>query len=88
MKQSAELLRRRTSSDAESALGVIAQALTISSYCEKLLEMKADALLTVRAFISCGFENLSSSKERKKTNQNILVFSDPFLPYGQHFRDY
>ena len=51
MKQSAELLQRRTSSDAESALGVIAQALTISSCCEKLLEMKADALFTVCAFL-------------------------------------
>ncbi|KAI8526133.1 hypothetical protein RHMOL_Rhmol13G0285100 [Rhododendron molle] len=50
MKQSAELLRQRTSSDAESALGVIAQALTISSYCEKLLEMKADALLMLRKY--------------------------------------
>ncbi|GFZ20709.1 heat shock protein DnaJ with tetratricopeptide repeat-containing protein [Actinidia rufa] len=50
MKQSAELLQRRTSSDAESALGVIAQALTISSCCEKLLEMKADALFTLRKY--------------------------------------
>lgn len=65
MKQSAGLLRRRTSSDAEIALGVIAQALTISSYCEKLLEMKADALLMVRAFISWGFQDLSSSKSLK-----------------------
>ncbi|PSR90167.1 DnaJ subfamily C member like [Actinidia chinensis var. chinensis] len=50
MKQSAELLQRRTSSDAESALGVIAKALTISSCCEKLLEMKADALFTLRKY--------------------------------------
>ncbi|XP_057483978.1 uncharacterized protein LOC130770508 [Actinidia eriantha] len=50
MKHSAELLQRRTSSDAESALGVIAQALTISSCCEKLLEMKADALFTLRKY--------------------------------------
>lgn len=50
MKQSAELLQQRTSSDAESALGVIAQALEISPYYEKLLEMKANALFMLRKY--------------------------------------
>lgn len=47
MKQSAELLERRTINNAECALAVLTDALMISSYSEKLLEMKADALLMV-----------------------------------------
>ncbi|XP_028121126.1 uncharacterized protein LOC114318429 [Camellia sinensis] len=50
MKQSAEHLQRRTSSDAESALGLISEALMISSHCEKLFEMKADALFMLRKY--------------------------------------
>ncbi|XAR60345.1 hypothetical protein NMG60_11033675 [Bertholletia excelsa] len=50
IKQSAELLQRRTSIDAETALAVIAEALSTSSYCEKLLEMKADALFMLRKY--------------------------------------
>lgn len=49
--QSAELLQRRTSDDAESALEVIAEALQISLYSEKLLEMKAEALSIVCVFL-------------------------------------
>lgn len=48
--QSAELLQRRTSDDAESALEVIAEALQISLYSEKLLEMKAEALSILRKY--------------------------------------
>jgi DnaJ homolog subfamily C member 7 len=40
-------LQRRTSSDAESALEHINEALMISMHSEKLLEMKAEALLMV-----------------------------------------
>lgn len=47
MKQCVELLQRRRQSDADLALGAISEALTISTYSEKLLEMKADALLLV-----------------------------------------
>nr|GMD19264.1 tpr repeat-containing thioredoxin ttl1 [Ipomoea batatas] len=50
MKQSAELLERRTTNDAEYALAVLADALMISSYSEKLLEMKADALLMLQKY--------------------------------------
>uniref|UniRef100_A0A5B7BJ91 J domain-containing protein n=1 Tax=Davidia involucrata TaxID=16924 RepID=A0A5B7BJ91_DAVIN len=50
MSQSADLLRRRRSSDAESALEVIAEALTISSYSEKFNEMKAEALFMLRKY--------------------------------------
>ncbi|CAK8576919.1 unnamed protein product [Lathyrus sativus] len=42
---SAELLQRRTSSETERALEHINEALMISMYSEKLLEMKAEALL-------------------------------------------
>ncbi|XP_052185716.1 uncharacterized protein LOC127797154 isoform X2 [Diospyros lotus] len=50
MKQSTGLLQRGISCDAESALGVIIEALTISSYSEKLLQMKGDALLMLRRY--------------------------------------
>lgn len=49
MNQSAELVHRRTSIDAESALSVISEALRISSHSEKLLEVKAEALFLVCA---------------------------------------
>ncbi|XP_022732735.1 uncharacterized protein LOC111286791 isoform X2 [Durio zibethinus] len=48
--RSTELLRRKTSDDAESALEVIAEALQISLYSEKLLEMKAEALFVLRKY--------------------------------------
>lgn len=47
MNRSTELLKRGMSSDVETALEVIAEALMISSYSEKLLEMKAEALFMV-----------------------------------------
>ncbi|XP_016463895.1 uncharacterized protein LOC107786894 [Nicotiana tabacum] len=50
MKQCVELLQRRRQSDADLALGAISEALTISTYSEKLLEMKADALLLLRRY--------------------------------------
>nr|GMD64757.1 tpr repeat-containing thioredoxin ttl1 [Ipomoea batatas] len=50
MKQSATLLGRRMSNDAVCALAVIADALVISPCSEKLLEMKADALLMLRKY--------------------------------------
>ncbi|KAK4356500.1 hypothetical protein RND71_025471 [Anisodus tanguticus] len=50
IKQCVELLQRRRQSDAELALGVVCEALTISTYSEKLLELKADALLMLRRY--------------------------------------
>lgn len=47
IKQSTDLWQRRTLSDAEFVLGVVAEALMISSYSEKLLEIKADVLFMV-----------------------------------------
>lgn len=47
MKLAAELLGRRTSSDTDCAATVISEGLSISSYSEKLLKMKVDALLMV-----------------------------------------
>ncbi|RVX20415.1 DnaJ-like subfamily C member 7 [Vitis vinifera] len=44
MNHSAELLEQRTSRDVETALGILDEALIISSFSEKLLEMKAEAL--------------------------------------------
>lgn len=52
MKQSTELMQQRNSNASESALGVISNALTLSAYCEKLLELKAEALFVVCTFIS------------------------------------
>ncbi|XP_061362426.1 uncharacterized protein LOC133306165 [Gastrolobium bilobum] len=53
INHSAELLQRRTSSDAEKALDHINEALVISSYSEKLLEMKVEALLML-----CRYEEV------------------------------
>ncbi|XP_059429535.1 uncharacterized protein LOC132163311 isoform X2 [Corylus avellana] len=50
MNRSTELLKRGMSSDVETALEVIAEALMISSYSEKLLEMKAEALFMLRRY--------------------------------------
>lgn len=47
INHSAELLTSRASEDAERALEIIAEALTISVYSEKLIEMKAQTLFTV-----------------------------------------
>lgn len=47
MKQAAGLLERKTSHDMDFAHSLIAEALTISSYSEKLLQMKVDVLLMV-----------------------------------------
>ncbi|KAI4306742.1 hypothetical protein L6164_029995 [Bauhinia variegata] len=50
---SAELMQTRTTSAAERALEQINEALTICSYSEKLLEMKAEALLML-----CRYEEV------------------------------
>ncbi|KAI9083235.1 hypothetical protein K1719_034767 [Acacia pycnantha] len=50
INHSVELLQRRTTSDTDSALEQIKEALMISSYSEKLLEMKAEALFMLGKF--------------------------------------
>lgn len=45
--RSAKIMEQRTSDAALSALEIIDDALSISSYSEKLLEMKAEALIMV-----------------------------------------
>jgi len=47
MNQSAELLQKKTLESATKALEVITDALSISRYSEKLLEMKGEALFMV-----------------------------------------
>ncbi|XWS73594.1 hypothetical protein CRYUN_Cryun02cG0142300 [Craigia yunnanensis] len=71
MHRSAELLQRRTSDDAECALEVIAEALQISLYSEKLLEMKAEAL-----FILCRYEEVIQLCEQTfdSAEKNSLSF--------------
>ncbi|TKY71052.1 DnaJ-like subfamily C member 7 [Spatholobus suberectus] len=53
INHSDELLQRRTDADAERALEHINEALMISLYSEKLLEMKAEAL-----FMLCRYEEV------------------------------
>ena len=48
INHSDELLQRRIAADAERVLKHINEALMMSSYSEKLLEMKAEALFMVR----------------------------------------
>lgn len=52
-KHSAKLMEQRTSDATLSALQIIDEALSISSYSEKLLEMKAEALLMVCNYLTC-----------------------------------
>lgn len=47
-RRSAELMEQKTDDAALSALDLIAEAVSISLYSEKLLEMKAEALIMVR----------------------------------------
>ncbi|KAK2641208.1 hypothetical protein Ddye_022971 [Dipteronia dyeriana] len=50
MQRSAQFLQNKKSNDANNALEVIDEALLISSYSEKLLEMKAEALFMLRKY--------------------------------------
>ncbi|XP_057998823.1 uncharacterized protein LOC110662685 isoform X2 [Hevea brasiliensis] len=50
LQRSAELLRRKTSCDAGSALELILEASTISPFSEKFLEMKATSLFLLRNY--------------------------------------
>lgn len=55
INRSAKLLEQRTHDAALSALDVIAEALLISPYSEKLLEMKAEFLFMVCVFLDFIF---------------------------------
>ncbi|KAF5737668.1 hypothetical protein HS088_TW13G00556 [Tripterygium wilfordii] len=48
--RAAELLKQRTSDAAATALDIISEALSISQYSEKLLEMKAESLCLLRKY--------------------------------------
>ncbi|KAI9195311.1 hypothetical protein LWI28_013696 [Acer negundo] len=50
MQRSAQFLQNKKSNDADNALEVIDEALLISSFSEKLLEMKAEALFMLRKY--------------------------------------
>lgn len=50
INHSAELLQQRTSDAASNALTIITEALSISSYSEKLLKMKGEALCMLRKY--------------------------------------
>uniref|UniRef100_A0A0E0L1U9 J domain-containing protein n=1 Tax=Oryza punctata TaxID=4537 RepID=A0A0E0L1U9_ORYPU len=50
ISQSKELLKKRTVPEATMALELISNALNISSHSDKLMEMKAEALLTLRKY--------------------------------------
>ncbi|CAN1158302.1 DnaJ homolog subfamily C member 7 [Linum perenne] len=50
MQQSAELLERKTQDDAGTAVEVISEALLISPFADKLVEIKAKGLFTLRRY--------------------------------------
>lgn len=50
MSRAAELLDRRSISDMDCAVNIISEGLIISSYSEKLLQMKVDALLMLKNY--------------------------------------
>lgn len=77
MQRSAQLLQNKTSNDAEIALGVIDEALFISSYSEKLLEMKAEALFMVCFTVFWGLMLLRV--------QEIVVGSELSMPIGIYY---
>ncbi|KAH6819683.1 hypothetical protein C2S51_003286 [Perilla frutescens var. frutescens] len=50
MSQAAELLGRKSTSDIDCAVSIISEGLTISSYSERLLQMKVDSLLMLKNY--------------------------------------
>ena len=51
--QAKELILKRTPNEVTKALQLISEALSISAHSENLMEMKAEALLTVCRFTIC-----------------------------------
>ncbi|KAL2347936.1 hypothetical protein Fmac_001936 [Flemingia macrophylla] len=92
INHSDELLQRRTAADAERALEHINEALMISSYSEKLLEMKAMAL-----YMLCRYEDViqlcdeSLGSAEKNSNPldaycNVKDLDNSQLSKGFYFR--
>jgi DnaJ family protein C protein 7 len=74
VKQSAELLQRRTISEAETVLEILDEALVISCCSEKLLEMKANALFTLRKYeqvIQFCEQTLNSAESNSSVDTNL-----------------
>ncbi|KAK4276298.1 hypothetical protein QN277_019262 [Acacia crassicarpa] len=92
INHSVELLQRRMTSDTDSALEQIKEALMISSYSEKLLEMKAEAL-----FMLCKFEEVIQLCEQTlgsaeknfcslDADGEVMNLDDSKLPKSFYFR--
>ncbi|KAL6960205.1 hypothetical protein U1Q18_045905 [Sarracenia purpurea var. burkii] len=75
MNQCAELLRQRTHNAASSALKKISDVLSISSYSEKLLEMKGEALLMYWLYCCCIYQ-LRRYKEVIQFCEQTLAFAE------------
>ncbi|XP_022985631.1 uncharacterized protein LOC111483635 isoform X2 [Cucurbita maxima] len=75
MKRLAELQLRSTSSDMQSALELISDALVISSCSEKLLEMKAEALFVLRRYeeVIQLCEQTLDSAEKNCPSEDIVI---------------
>lgn len=74
MKRLAELQLRSTSSDMQSALELISEALVISSCSEKLHEMKAEALFVLRRYeeVIQFCEQTLDSAEKNSPSEDIV----------------
>ncbi|XP_042480808.1 uncharacterized protein LOC122061558 isoform X2 [Macadamia integrifolia] len=75
--RSIELLRQRTSSDAEKVLQIVAEGLSISPYSEKLVAIKAEALFMLRKYdvVIRLYEQTLDSAERN----SLTISSDDQL---------
>ncbi|XP_048139232.1 uncharacterized protein LOC115735457 isoform X1 [Rhodamnia argentea] len=79
MNHAAMLLLTRASKDVEAAVEVIAEALVMSSYSEKLLEMKAEALFMLRRYeevIQLSEQTLDSAKKNSLDINDLLADQD------------
>ncbi|KAF8403744.1 hypothetical protein HHK36_011848 [Tetracentron sinense] len=73
MDRSAELSQQSTSNDADGALKLIAEALSISPYSEKLVEMKAETLFLLQKYdeVIQLCEQTLDSAEKNSTSINF-----------------
>ncbi|XP_022995011.1 uncharacterized protein LOC111490693 [Cucurbita maxima] len=74
MKRLAELQLRSTSTDMQSVLELISEALVISSCSEKLIEMKAEALFMLRRYeeVIQFCEHTVDSAEKNSPSEDIV----------------
>ncbi|XP_047330125.1 uncharacterized protein LOC124933733 [Impatiens glandulifera] len=81
IRESENLLQGRTSTDAENALGLIAEALTISAYSEKLVQRKADALFMLQKYedliLWCEQTLASAAKNCPSNNGGVVANMEP-----------